>query len=175
MFDHVIGLRPEEAARWVTLVERSRPILAKDGMEAVQTFLAERGVAIVQAIALTRALLGPAQTPLRVAIDIVTTYGSAVSPHLRALAAYGSLHARPRPRREPGGPIRCHQPCLAWVARRGQDGMYAARSRAPEDVCVGACRRLYRPSRSASSRALTPYVSRIRTPSGPTSKTPQSV
>ncbi|MEU0338636.1 hypothetical protein ABZ092_06535 [Streptomyces bobili] len=73
MFDHVIGLRPEEAARWVTLVERSRPILAKDGMEAVQTFLAERGVAIVQAIALTRALLGPAQTPLRVAIDIVTT------------------------------------------------------------------------------------------------------
>ncbi|MDX3525405.1 hypothetical protein P1P75_02875 [Streptomyces sp. ID05-39B] len=73
MFDHVGGLRPEEAARWVTLVEESRPILAKDGMEAVQTFLAERGVGIIPAIAITRALLGMAETPLRVAIDIVAT------------------------------------------------------------------------------------------------------
>ncbi|MFF8196291.1 hypothetical protein ACF05L_36740 [Streptomyces bobili] len=73
MFDYFSGLRPEEAARWVTLVERSRPILANDGMEAVQTFLAERGVAIIPAIAITRALLGTAETPLRVAVDIVTT------------------------------------------------------------------------------------------------------
>ncbi|MFE6822147.1 hypothetical protein [Streptomyces sp. NPDC057690] len=73
MFDHITGLRPEDAARWATLVEQSRPVLENDGMEAVQAFLAESGVGIIQAIAITRALLGPAETPLRVAIDIVTT------------------------------------------------------------------------------------------------------
>jgi hypothetical protein len=73
MFDHVNGLSPEEAARWVTLVEQSRPLLAEDGMEAVQTFLAERGVGVIAAIAITRALLGTAETPLRVAIEIVAT------------------------------------------------------------------------------------------------------
>ncbi|PJM91516.1 hypothetical protein CG719_33655 [Streptomyces sp. CB01373] len=35
--------------------------------------LAERGVSIIRAIAITRALLGNAETPLRVAIDIVAT------------------------------------------------------------------------------------------------------
>jgi hypothetical protein len=73
MFDQVIGLRPEEAARWVALVEESRPVLESDGMEAVQTLLAERGMSIIQAIAITRALLGNAETPLRVAIDIVAS------------------------------------------------------------------------------------------------------
>ncbi|MFE4970459.1 hypothetical protein [Streptomyces sp. NPDC056660] len=73
MFDHINGLRPEEAARWAALVEQSRPVLESDGMEAVQTLLAERGVSIIQAIAITRALLGHAETPLQVAIDIVTT------------------------------------------------------------------------------------------------------
>ncbi|MEV7931142.1 MULTISPECIES: hypothetical protein [unclassified Kitasatospora] len=73
MFDHVIGLGPEEAARWAALVEQSRPVLESDGMEAVQTLLAERGMSIIQAIAITRALLGNAETPLRVAIDIVAT------------------------------------------------------------------------------------------------------
>lgn len=73
MFDHVIGLSPEQAACWTALVEESRPVLQSDGMEAVQTLLAERGMSIVQAIAITRALLGHAETPLRVAIDIVAT------------------------------------------------------------------------------------------------------
>ncbi|MET9415365.1 hypothetical protein ABZY03_14510 [Streptomyces klenkii] len=73
MFDHVIGLSPEDAARWTDLVEQSRPVLESDGMEAVQTLLAERGMSIIQAIAITRALLGNAETPLRVAIDIVAT------------------------------------------------------------------------------------------------------
>ncbi|TFE53293.1 hypothetical protein E3E14_09760 [Streptomyces sp. ICN441] len=73
MFDHVIGLRPEEAARWAALVEKSRPVLQSDGMEAVQALLVERGMSIIQAIAITRALLGNAETPLRVAIDIVAT------------------------------------------------------------------------------------------------------
>ncbi|MEU1289960.1 hypothetical protein [Kitasatospora sp. NPDC005856] len=42
-------------------------------MEAVQTLLAERGTGMIQAIAITRALLGNAETPLRVAVDVVTT------------------------------------------------------------------------------------------------------
>lgn len=73
MFGHVIGLSSEMAARWTALVEQSRPILERDGMEAVQTFLAERDVSTIHAIAITRALLGRAETPLRVAIDIVAT------------------------------------------------------------------------------------------------------
>ncbi|CAL9651438.1 hypothetical protein SUDANB23_06610 (plasmid) [Streptomyces sp. enrichment culture] len=73
MFDHVIGLRPEEAARWAALVEESRPVLESDGMEAAQALLAEHGMSVVQSIAITRALLGNAETPLRVAIDIVAT------------------------------------------------------------------------------------------------------
>ncbi|MFJ4535420.1 hypothetical protein ACIP39_05560 [Streptomyces tibetensis] len=73
MFEYVDGLSPEEAARWRALVEQSRPLLENDGMEAVQTFLAERGVGTIQAIAITRELLGLAQTPLQVAIEIVAT------------------------------------------------------------------------------------------------------
>ncbi|MEV5907035.1 hypothetical protein [Streptomyces sp. NPDC052127] len=73
MFDHIAGVRPEEAARWVTLVELSRPVLENDGMEAVQALLAECGASVIQAIVITRALLGTAETPLQVAIDIVTT------------------------------------------------------------------------------------------------------
>ena len=72
MFD-VIGLRPEDAARLTALVEQCRPVLESDGMESVQAFLAERGISVIQAIAITRELLGNATTPLRVAIDIVTT------------------------------------------------------------------------------------------------------
>ncbi|MFE7546756.1 hypothetical protein [Streptomyces gardneri] len=73
MFDHVVGLRPEEAARWTALVEQCRPVLAGEGMEAVQDLLAERGVSIIRSIAVTRALLGWQETSLRIAIDIVAT------------------------------------------------------------------------------------------------------
>ncbi|MFG2574559.1 hypothetical protein [Streptomyces sp. NPDC048481] len=73
MFDHMSGLRPEEAARWTALVEECRPVLEREGMEAVQTFLAERRVGVIAAIAVTRALLGHAGTPLRTAVEIVTT------------------------------------------------------------------------------------------------------
>ncbi|HEV2347535.1 MAG TPA: hypothetical protein VGS97_25815 [Actinocrinis sp.] len=72
MFDNVIGLSPEDAARWSELVEQCRPVLENDGMEAVQAFLAERDVSIIHAIAIIRALLGNTTTSLRVAIDIVT-------------------------------------------------------------------------------------------------------
>ncbi|MEU7752262.1 hypothetical protein AB0B57_04845 [Micromonospora sp. NPDC049101] len=73
MFDHVIGLGTEDAARWTALVEQCRPILQSDGMDAVQTFLAEHEVGMIQAIAITLELLDRAETPLRVAIDIVGT------------------------------------------------------------------------------------------------------
>ncbi|MFI9243962.1 hypothetical protein ACIGXF_15480 [Streptomyces sp. NPDC053086] len=73
MFDHVTGLRPEEAARWTALVEQCRPVLANEGMEAVQGLLAEHDMSVIQSIAITRALLGWAETPLLIATDIVTT------------------------------------------------------------------------------------------------------
>ncbi|MTE13378.1 hypothetical protein [Nocardia aurantiaca] len=72
MFDDVIGLSPEDAVRWTALVEQCRPILANDGMQAVQTFLVERGTSTIRAIAITWALLGRPGTPLRAAIDAVT-------------------------------------------------------------------------------------------------------
>ncbi|MFD8736032.1 hypothetical protein ACFV06_14105 [Streptomyces sp. NPDC059618] len=72
MFEN-IGLDPEVAASMSALVEQSRPILESDGMEAVQAFLAQRCASVIQAIAITRALLGHSETPLRDAVDIVTT------------------------------------------------------------------------------------------------------
>ncbi len=73
MFDDAIGLRPEEAARWTALVEQCRPVLANEGMEAVQTLLAECGTSTIHAIAITWTLLGREEIPLRAAIDAVTT------------------------------------------------------------------------------------------------------
>jgi len=72
MFDDVKGLSPDKAARWTSLVELCRPVLASDGMEAVQALLVERGISTIQAIAITHALIGKAETPLRDAIDAVT-------------------------------------------------------------------------------------------------------
>jgi DNA primase len=73
MFGNVTGLDPGEAARWTAMVERCRPLLAAEGMEAVQVMLAGHGMSVIQAIAITRALLGWDETPLRVAIDTVAT------------------------------------------------------------------------------------------------------
>ncbi|MDX3517856.1 hypothetical protein [Streptomyces scabiei] len=73
MFDHIGGLRPGQAARWTALAEECRPVLARDGMEAVQHLLAERGAGVIESIAITRALLGWAETPLGTATEIVTT------------------------------------------------------------------------------------------------------
>lgn len=73
MFDNVHGLPPEQAARLTALAEQCASKLENEGMEAVQAFLAERDVSVIQAIMITRELLGPAKTPLRIAIDTVTT------------------------------------------------------------------------------------------------------
>ena len=63
MFDDVVGLSPQDAARWSALVEQCRSVHEHDGMEAVQAFLAERDVSIVQAIAITRPCSGTRRRP----------------------------------------------------------------------------------------------------------------
>jgi hypothetical protein len=73
VFDDVTGMTPAQAARWTALVEECRPVLANEGMEAVQTLLNERGVSTLQAIVITRALMGRKRLPLRDAVEIVTT------------------------------------------------------------------------------------------------------
>lgn len=73
MFEHVVGLSPEAAARWSAWVEKCQPVLAQEGMEAAQRLLADDGATAVQAIAVTRALLGWEKTPLRMAIETVGT------------------------------------------------------------------------------------------------------
>ena len=73
MFENVIGLTPEQAARLTELVERCRPVLANDGMDAVQELLVELDVGMIPAITVTRGLLGFPETPLPVATEIVVT------------------------------------------------------------------------------------------------------
>ena len=72
MFDDIIGLRPEDKERWTAPVGQCHPVLAGEGMQAVQALLAAQGVSIIQAIAITRELLGRDETTLRTATDVVT-------------------------------------------------------------------------------------------------------
>lgn len=55
----------------IPFVEECRPILAKQGMDAVQQHLANAGLGIVPSIAATRGLLGWDNTTLAQARDIV--------------------------------------------------------------------------------------------------------
>ncbi|MFJ6380032.1 GNAT family N-acetyltransferase [Kitasatospora sp. NPDC092039] len=71
LFPDLLGLTAERAARLTALVEECRPVLAADGMEAVQSLLAERGVGVIPAITATRALLGWTGTSLHTARKIV--------------------------------------------------------------------------------------------------------
>lgn len=71
VFEDFIGLPSEVAARWTALVEQCRPVLANEGMEAVQALLAEQGMSVFQAVAITRALLGWEETSLHDAVDLV--------------------------------------------------------------------------------------------------------
>ncbi|WP_063838271.1 hypothetical protein [Saccharothrix sp. ST-888] len=81
MFENVAGLQPEVAARWTALVEECRPVLMRDGMEVVQALLVERGMSIVPAVAITKALLGWADTPLLAAREIVETSAARMPVH----------------------------------------------------------------------------------------------
>lgn len=73
MFEDHENLPPEVAAQWTALVEECRPVLAREGMEAVQSLLVEHRMNAFQAIVITRALLGTAASPLRDAIETVLT------------------------------------------------------------------------------------------------------
>jgi hypothetical protein len=73
VFEGHLGLSPEIAAQWTALVEECRPILAREGMEAVQSLLVERGMSVLPAVAITRALLDETESPLRQAIETVLT------------------------------------------------------------------------------------------------------
>lgn len=70
MFEDM-GLSPETAAGWTALTVECRPLLEGEGMDAVQALLASRGTSAIQAVVITRELLGRERTPLRTAIEIV--------------------------------------------------------------------------------------------------------
>jgi uridine kinase len=58
MFDRVLGLDPERAARLTALVRRCRELVEQgDDMAAVQRFLRDRNIATIDAILVTRELL----------------------------------------------------------------------------------------------------------------------
>lgn len=66
------GLHPERAARLEALVEECRPLLADDdGLAAVQRLLSERRIELLDAVVVTRELLGAGPTALGEAKTIV--------------------------------------------------------------------------------------------------------
>lgn len=68
------GWSPERTARLEALVDECRPLLAGDGgMAAVQRLLAERRVEVLDAVVITRELLGAGPTWLAEAKTIVVT------------------------------------------------------------------------------------------------------
>lgn len=68
------GWSPERMARLEALVDECRPLLAGDGgMAAVQRLLAERRVEVLDAVVITRELLGAGPTSLAEAKTIVVT------------------------------------------------------------------------------------------------------
>ncbi|MGW7334219.1 hypothetical protein ACWGIU_37605 [Streptomyces sp. NPDC054840] len=70
----ISGLHPERTARLEVLVNECRPMLAGDGgMAAVQRLLSERRVEVLDAVVITRELLGAGPTALGEAKTIVLT------------------------------------------------------------------------------------------------------
>ncbi|UUU36514.1 hypothetical protein JIX56_45590 [Streptomyces sp. CA-210063] len=68
------GLHPERAGRLEALVEECRPLLADEGgMAAVQRLLSERRVEVLDAVVVTRELLGAGPEALGEAKTIVLT------------------------------------------------------------------------------------------------------
>ena len=68
------GWSPERTARLEALVDECRPLLAWDGgMAAVQRLLSERRVEVLDAVVITRELLGAGPTSLAEAKTIVLT------------------------------------------------------------------------------------------------------
>ncbi|GAA2653655.1 hypothetical protein GCM10010425_79480 [Streptomyces spororaveus] len=70
----ISGLHPERTARLEVLVNECRPLLEGDGgMAAVQRLLSERRVEVLDAVVITRKLLGAGPTALGEAKTIVLT------------------------------------------------------------------------------------------------------
>ncbi|MFJ5637666.1 hypothetical protein ACIQF5_34180 [Streptomyces goshikiensis] len=70
----ISGLHPERTARLEVLVNECLPLLAGDGgMVAVQRLLSERRVEVLDAVVITRELLGAGPTALGEAKSIVLT------------------------------------------------------------------------------------------------------
>ncbi|MFF6983719.1 hypothetical protein ACFZAV_40075 [Streptomyces sp. NPDC008343] len=68
------GLSPERTARLEAFVDECRPLLAgTNGMSAVQRLLCERRVGVLDAVVITRELLGAGPTSLAEAKTIVLT------------------------------------------------------------------------------------------------------
>lgn len=68
------GLHPERTARLEALVDECRPLLASaGGMAFVQKLLSERRVEVLDAVVITRELLGAGPTALGEAKTIVLT------------------------------------------------------------------------------------------------------
>ncbi|MEU9202873.1 hypothetical protein [Streptomyces sp. NPDC048332] len=68
------GLHPERTARLEALVDECRPLLASaGGMDVVQRLLSELGVEVLDAVVITRELLGAGPTALGEAKTIVLT------------------------------------------------------------------------------------------------------
>ncbi|MFG1677398.1 hypothetical protein [Micromonospora sp. NPDC049282] len=74
MSDTVNGPDPERGARRAALVEWCRPLLERGaGMDAVQRFLRDRNITVVDAVVVTRELLGAGPGALGRAKEIVLT------------------------------------------------------------------------------------------------------
>ncbi|MFE2945155.1 uridine kinase [Streptomyces sp. NPDC059255] len=83
MFEDIRGLAPERAARLASLVEGCRPLLGQgSGMEAVQQLLRDRGTGVIDAVAVTRELLGAGPGSLAEAKTIVLS-SAAMATELR--------------------------------------------------------------------------------------------
>jgi hypothetical protein len=68
------GLSPERTARLEALVDECRPLLVGDGgMATVQRLLSQRRVEVLDAVVITRELLGAGPTSLAQAKTIVVT------------------------------------------------------------------------------------------------------
>ncbi|MFE7451484.1 hypothetical protein [Streptomyces griseus] len=68
------GLHPERTARLETLVDECRPLLTSaGGMAVVQRLLSERRVEVLDAVVITRELLGAGPSALGEAKTIVLT------------------------------------------------------------------------------------------------------
>jgi hypothetical protein len=74
MFEKIPGLASERAVRLTALVEQCRPLLDQGtGMDAVQRLLHDRGIAVMDAIRVTRELMGAGPDTLQQATTVVLT------------------------------------------------------------------------------------------------------